>query len=125
MIQKQNSISKYASVINPFLAVRNLSMGLSQSDYQHQLKFINDAELYRRYLINNLNTKMAYGGSKTGDWDWTVDAEYWESVNDFDYKRPSIGWSMKNYAFEAFVLVLWLLVAGSLFVFTARKFETI
>ena len=125
LIQQQNSISKYASVVNPFLAVRNLSMGLSQSDYQHQLQFVADAEKYRRYLINNLNTKMAYGGSKTGDWDWSVDATYWETVNDFDYSRPSFSWSVQNYAFEAMMLLLWAIVAAFLFVFTAHKMKII
>ena len=125
LIQQQNSISKYASAINPFLAVRNLSMGLSQSDFQHQLKFVADAELYRRYLINNLNTTMAYGGSKTGDWDWSVDAAYWETVKDFDYRRPSFNWSVKNYAFEAVMLLLWAVVATLLLVFTSHKMKIV
>ncbi len=124
-IKQQNSISKYASLINPFLAVRNLSTGLSQSDYQHQLKFVADAEQYRRYLINNLNTKMAYGGSKTGDWDWQVDSKYWETVKDFDYSRPSLLWSVKNYWYEAGMLLLWTVFAGLLFVFTAKKLKLI
>jgi len=124
-IKQQNSISKYASLINPFLAVRNLSMGLSQSDYQHQLKFVADAEQYRRYLMNNLNTKMAYGGSKTGDWDWKVDSNYWETVKDFDYRRPSLIWSVKNYWYEAGMLLLWTVFAGLLVVFTAKKMKLI
>ncbi len=123
LIQQQNSISKYASAINPYLAVRNLSMGLSQSDYQHQLKFVADAELYRRYLINNLNSEMAYGGSKTGDWDWTVDAKYWETVKDFDYARPSFAWSIKNYIYEAAMLLLWTLISALFFVFTVKKMK--
>lgn len=123
LIQQQNNISKYASVFNPFLAVRNLSMGLSQSDYQHQLKFVADAELYRRYLINNLNTTMAYGGSKTGDWDWTVDSKYWQTVKDFDYARPSFLWSVKNYAHEAAMLLLWTIISALFFVFTVNKMK--
>ena len=124
-IKQQNSISKYASLINPFLAVRNLSMGLSQSDYQHQLKFVADAEQYRRYLINNLNTKMAYGGSKTGDWDWQVNAAYWETVKDFDYGRPSFVWSIKNYLYEAVMLLLWIIFAVLLYILTAKKMKLI
>lgn len=122
-IQQQNSISKYASFINPFLAIRNLSMGLSQSDYQHQLKFVEDAENYRRYLMNNLNLKMAYGGSKTNDWDWKVDATYWQTVKDFEYMRPSFTWSMKNYKYEAAILLTWLLLSVLLFAFTANKMK--
>ena len=124
-IKQQNSISKYASLVNPFLAVRNLSMGISQSDYQHQLKFVADAEQYRRYLINNLNTTMAYGGSKTGDWDWKVDPKYWETVKDFDYSRPSFTWSIKNYWYETGMLLLWTVFSGLLFVFTVKKMELI
>lgn len=122
-INRQNSISKYASVTNPFLAVRNLSMGLSQSDYHHHLKFVEDAEQYRRYLINNLNTKMAYGGSKTGDWDWKVDPVYWATVKDFEYARPSIQWSLQNYTWELLMLALWGLLSVILFVFTSKKMK--
>lgn len=122
-INRQNSISKYASITNPFLAVRNLSMGLSQSDFHHQLKFVQDAEQYRRYLINNLNTKMAYGGSKTGDWDWKVDPVYWTTVKDFEYNRPSMQWSLKNYTWELMMLATWGLLSVILFVLTSKKMK--
>jgi len=124
-IKQQNSITKYTSIINPFLAVRNLSMGLSQSDYQHQLKFVADAEQYRRYLINNLNSTMAYGGSKTGDWDWKVDSKYWETVKDFDYSRPSIAWSINNYIYELSMLLLWLVLSILFYLLTAKKMKLI
>ena len=122
-IKQQNSISKYGALINPFLAVRNLSMGLSQSDYQHQLKFLEDAENYRRYLMSNLNLKMAYGGSKTNDWDWKVDAAYWKTVKDFDYHRPSFKWSLAHYTYEVLILLIWTVVSGLLFVLTAKKMK--
>jgi ABC-2 type transport system permease protein len=124
-IGQQNSISRYAGALNPFLAVRNISMGLAQSDYLHQLQFLEEAETYRRSIIKNLNDKMAYGGSKTGDWDWTVDASFWETVPDFDYKRPTIQWSTRQYHLELAWMLMWVVFSGMLVFFTAQKMKTI
>ena len=51
-------------------------MGFCGTDMIHHLDFLKKAEDYRRVLIKALNDKHAYGGSKTGDWGWTVDSTF-------------------------------------------------
>lgn len=108
-IQQQNSISSTVSLFNPYLAIRNLSMTVSQSDYHSQLDLFAAAEQYRRYLIRELNHKMAYGGSKTGDWDWTTNQEFWKTIRDFDYPQTSLGKRLYRYRPELISLLFWLL----------------
>jgi ABC-2 type transport system permease protein len=108
---KQNTITRNASITNPYLAVRNLSMGLTQSDMQHHLQLLEDAEEYRRMLIRTLNEKMAYGGSKTGDWDWAPDSTWYATLPDFSYKAPLLKSTLSWYRTEWFALFLWI-VAG-------------
>ena len=109
-IIKQNSISKYASFVNPFLAIRNISMGISQSDFSCHLELLFEAEQYRRYLIKNLNDKMTYGGSKTGDWEWKVDAKYWETVKDFSYPSIPLMKNLKSNSIELSAMFFWIIL---------------
>lgn len=121
----QNKISAYSSLIDPYLAVRNLSMSITQSDYHHQLRFLEEAENYRRYLIGALNKKMAYGGSKTGDWGWTTDTEFWSSVNDFRLSRPDLLWAFRNNMMELISMLLWALLSAGLLFVTAATMKII
>jgi ABC-2 type transport system permease protein len=120
-ILKQNSISKYASFINPYLAIRNTSMAISQSDFSSHLNLLASAETYRRYLIKELNDKMAYGGSKTGDWDWKVDAKYWETVKDFTYPSTTLLHNINTNGAEIGALLLWVLLLIAGIAITSKK----
>jgi|688.fasta_scaffold20913_9 ABC-2 type transport system permease protein len=120
-IMKQNSISKYASFVNPYLAIRNTSMGISQSDFSSHLNLLISAELYRRYLIKELNNKMAYGGSKTGDWDWKVDANYWGTIKDFTYPNAKLSQSVKSINVELAAILFWILLVTVSTTITSKK----
>jgi ABC-2 type transport system permease protein len=124
-IAQQNSISKYLSFLNPYLAIRNTSMNVCQSNFGNHLNLLNEAEQYRRYLIKTLNDKMAYGGSKTGDWDWKVDAKYWETVKDFSYPTASLYQSIQQGTIELAALATWLLLAIIGVTITAKKLKAI
>ncbi len=120
-LDAQNRVSSWAAFANPFLALRNMSMGLAQSDYRHQLQLLQDAEAYRRMLMKNLNEKMAYGGSKTGDWDWTVDSTYWRTIPDFAYQQPRLATTLGWYRLEWLALGGWLLLGMGWLGWLARR----
>jgi ABC-2 type transport system permease protein len=124
-IAKQNSISKYAGFINPFLAIRNLSMSVCQSGFSDHLTLLTEAEQYRRYLIKTLNDKMAYGGSKTGDWDWKVDAAYWSTIKDFNYPIPPLSTRLYTSFTELTALSVWLILIATGISLTARKMKVL
>jgi ABC-2 type transport system permease protein len=106
----QNKISKISALINPFQCIRNLSMTFCNTGSAQHAQFLTSAEAYRRDLIKTLNNKMAYGGSKTGDWDWTVNAGFWKSVDDFKYQPPSFEKSWNNSLADIGVLAGWVLL---------------
>ena len=64
-------------------------MGFSGTDNFHHLEFQKESEVYRRVFIKKLNDEHAYGGSKTGDWGWKAEQEFFNSINDFQYETPS------------------------------------
>ena len=87
---QQNRLSEWAGFINPFLAVRNLSMALAGTDFQHHVAFARAAESYRRAFVKKMNKDMevnhkpgiAYG-------DYNVGREMWSSIAPFEYQLPS------------------------------------
>ncbi len=121
LLKKQKSTYQLSGLFNPFAALQSLSMGGSGSDMIHHLDFLKQAELYRRDLIKTLNDKHAYGGSKTGEWGWTVDQEFFSSVKDFSYQSPDISVVLRYYTIDLFCLLFWIVLTSSLIVFTTKK----
>ena len=89
-------------------------MGFCGSDMIHHLDFLKKAELYRRYLIKTLNDKHAHGGSKTGEWRWTVDNTFFRSVKTFKYQTMKIKDQIENYYIDILSLIVWVLFSGFL-----------
>ena len=106
---RQNRVAARVALLDPLLAVSHLSRGLAETDVYHHFRFLSQAEEYRRGLIRKLNLEMAYGGSKTGDWDWKVGAGYWQGIPDFTYRPPTIGGSLRPYRAELLALLAWVL----------------
>ena len=85
-------------------------MGFCGTDMIHHLDFLKKAEDYRRVLIKALNDKHAYGGSKTGDWKWTVDSDFFKSVQGFTYETPRISNHLNHYLIDLLFLFCWALL---------------
>ncbi len=104
---KQKKTFQRSGLINPFVSLQSLSMGLAGTDNWHHTHFQQEAEKYRRVFIKTLNDHHAYGGSKTGDWSWTADQEFYNSVADFDYQTPIINKALPVYKTDMVFMGLW------------------
>lgn len=124
-IKKQSRATALSSFINPFAAVRNLSMSLAGTDAFTHFDFTTKAEQYRRKIIKAMNDEMAYGGSKTGDWKWAVKQDYWQKVPDFNYVQPQLKGSLQNNYSEITAMLFWLLVTLLLLYFTTNRIPVI
>jgi len=107
ILQKQKFLYQISGFLNPYASLQSLSMGLCATDMIHHLDFLKKSEEYRRYLIKTLNDKHAYGGSRTGDWKWTVDSTFFKSVDDFSYNTPKIENQIKHYYIDLVCLLFW------------------
>ena len=119
--QKQKKLYQLSGLLNPFSSLQNLSMGFCGSDMIHHLDFLKKAENYRRYLIKTLNDKHAHGGSRTGEWRWTVDNTFFRSVKTFDYQTMLIKNHIGNYLFDILALIAWAIFAGSLMRYKIKR----
>ena len=119
--QKQKKLYQLSGLLNPFSSLQNLSMGFCGSDMIHHLDFLKKAEHYRRYLIKTLNDKHAHGGSKTGEWRWTVDNAFFRSVKTFDYQTMLIKDQIGSYIIDILALIVWVIFAGYLFRYKVNR----
>lgn len=119
VISKQKTFAQASSIPNPLQSLQSLSMGFSGTDYAHHVDFMLKAENYRRAFIKALNDKHAYGGSKTGDWEWAADQKFYRSLSDFSYQGIPVKDLFAVFWSDLLILMSWTLV-GVLLLATLR-----
>ncbi|WP_081918418.1 ABC transporter permease [Sphingobacterium sp. ML3W] len=123
LLQQQKRFYQLSGVFNPFSSLQNAGMGFSGSDMLHHLDFLKQAENYRRDLIRTLNEKQTYGGSKTGDWGWKENNEFYKSVKDFEYRTPTIGQVMAYYGLDMLFMAIWVLITTCIVFLLSKKIK--
>ncbi|PWV48834.1 DUF3526 domain-containing protein [Chitinophaga sp. S165] len=114
LIQAQNSYDAYARWIDPFMALREISMGLCGTDLTAVTHFQRAARNYRNDFIRQLNNKLEQGG-KAGP-------EFYRQMKPFSYIQPPVQEVYKRLMPAYLALIAWLCMplAGLLF-FNRRK----
>jgi len=105
----QNSIATILGFVDPYLAIRNISMTLSGVDFETFSEFQKQTEQYRFAKTKKLNeihlTQINY---KT-DREQKVDQSNWQQQEDFTFKPLSLSQTFKNAAWGFTSLILWIL----------------
>lgn len=122
-IAAQNRIGSLSGFINPFMAIKNLSMAIAGTDMHHHFNFTRDAENYRRMLISNLNTQDAARVSKFKDAKGKMTREYWQQIKDYRYQSPSLAWSLSHCRIEIAALLMWIAGISLIIYFTSNKIQ--
>ncbi len=125
LFHKQNNISTYASLINPYIAIRNISMALSTSDLYSFNHFQNTVSNYRMNLIKVMNDDMAYNTKYGEFFEYKAGKDLWDSIPPFSYSPPSIKSTVLPYLFEISVIVIWCTVLLALINISSKKFKII
>lgn len=105
-LDKQNQISLWCSLIDPFIATKGISMGLSGTDYYTHLDFQQQAEQYRRSFVQYMNLDMQ-NHSELGNWDYKVGPEVYRHAPQFSYQQPSIVQNIRPYLAGFCSLLIW------------------
>lgn len=122
---QQKQTYQLAGIINPFISLQNASMGFSASDNLHHQEFLTQVEHYRRGFIKTLNDKHAYGGSKTGDWGWEADNDFFKSVPDYEHETIALASVFSHYLPDVILLIGWVVVVGLLLVVGTKNLRII
>ena len=124
-IEKQNKVSHLASFLDPFIAIRDLSMGVSQTDYPSQVAFERQVQEYRLYMMRYLNEYMSFN-TKAGDWETKAPREVYLGLKKFRYEPPpAVSAVFENYSLLLTSLAVWLAIACFIINLSSKKLKPI
>lgn len=128
--ERQNSISKLVALINPYIAVKNLSMALSGTDFAAYVDFQAQAENYRYELAQKMNElqiehispeKTSGSSGKTH----VVEKEYWSEMPDFQHHFLPLNSALQPELLSILSLVLWSLASIWSISFLSKKAKSV
>lgn len=109
---KQNNIERYSAFVNPYTAIKNLSMAFSGTDFKSFLHFKNKAETYRYKLAQDMNQlQMDYIPNKGKEGPTKLSSQFWKDFPPFEYKTLSTATVFKNELTSILALLLWVILA--------------
>jgi len=127
--KKQNSFSKTVSFLNPYIAMKNLSMGLSNTDYESYTDFQKQAENYRYVMAQKMNAlQIKYISNKKPsptDKPYSISKEHWADLEEFHYEPEKIKTVLKNEIVSILSIVLWIMLLFILIRIAAQKLKAI
>ncbi|MBS7254197.1 ABC transporter permease [Flavobacterium branchiicola] len=126
---KQNSFSKAVSFLNPYIAMKNLSMGLSNTDYDSYIDFQKQAESYRYKMaqkMNGLQIKFI-SNKKPGpnDKPLAIGKEHWADLDEFHYEPKELSAILKTEILSVISISIWIIVLLILIRFAAKNLKAI
>ena len=110
--ENQNSFSKVMAFFNPYMAIKNLSMALSSTDFPTFIDFQEQAESYRYKMAQEMNVlQMKYisntAKSSAGQ-ENIISKKYWADLDDFDYKPAGIISVFKHEIISIVAFIFWI-----------------
>ncbi|MBC6399527.1 MAG: DUF3526 domain-containing protein [Ekhidna sp.] len=113
--RNQNKLSRWMAVVNPYLAVKNLSMALCGTDFASYAIFQNQAEEYRYKLAQRMNElQMKFISSKRVSGSegkvHVVNRSEWAAFPDFKHEFSNIGSTLRSEVISIVPLVIWVLL---------------
>lgn len=112
--EQQNKVTRLSAFINPFAALRNISMATSGTDFYSYTGFQHQAEAYRYRLaqyMNELQIKLI-SNKKQGDQDkpYSISREYWKTFPGFHYRPTGLGRAMLYELLSLAALLFWIIL---------------
>jgi len=120
----QSKVYRATAALSPFLPTRFLSMAISRTDYNSHWDFADAAEKYRIVLVGKMNGHMVEN-SKTGDWDYQVGEEVWESVPEFEYQPPTYASIIGGNGSNMLTLFAWVFASFAALYFAVSRIRGI
>jgi ABC-2 type transport system permease protein len=117
----QQRIVRAASVLSPAIAIEAVSSAMAGTDWAHQQDFADQAEAYRRVLVQSLNKALTDGGAAAQYGE--VDSDVYKAIPPFQYRLPGPAFAVVACAGSMGVLMVWLAASASVAVLALRRRE--
>ncbi len=123
--RRQNQLTKWLALVNPYLGVKGLSMALCGTDLETYASFQHQAEAYRYELaqaMNELQIKHIRANVTSSEGKVNVvDREEWKSFPDFTYEYPTVESTLGSELLALISILLWSVVALGMMNYWARN----
>ena len=127
--RKQNSITDGLVVLNPYLAIKNVSMSFSGTDFDTYVNFLSQTENYRykqSQYMNELQMKFISNKATSSEGKVNViDKTYWKSTPKFNYEFTAVSQTIKTQLSAIITLVVWFLLALLFMIKFSNRFKII
>ncbi|MEL6556951.1 MAG: DUF3526 domain-containing protein [Bacteroidota bacterium] len=127
--RKQNQFSSWMAIVNPYMAVKNLSMSLSDTGFESYVYFQKQAEDYRYKLaqhMNNLQIKYIGAGINSSEGKRNViDRSEWQNFDDFEHRFLRLGKTLANELVSLISLIVWTLLSTWMVGYNAKNTKVV
>ncbi|RBQ07966.1 ABC transporter permease [Pedobacter miscanthi] len=127
--EKQNSITTLTGFINPYLALKNISMALTASDFNTYIDFQNQAEVYRYQLAQKMNKlqieKISNIAPGEEEKPLAISGKNWAEQSDFNYRFQKLDAVIANGLLALSTITCWLLAIIIFLQYASRWIKTI
>lgn len=111
---QQNNVSRLSAFINPFAAVKNVSMAMSGTDFHSYVRFQEQTEDYRYQLaqhMNELQIKLVSNKKLAAtDKPYIISSDYWKAFPDFKYQGLSSAQAAGGEALSFVAFLFWVIL---------------
>ncbi len=127
--EKQSKVVNAMALFNPYLAIKNISMVLSGTDFGSYKIFKREAEDYRYNLaqtMNNLQIEhISNYTASSADKKAVISQQYWKDFPPFQHRFLTKSEMTMAIAYSTFVLILWLLLLTFSVLFLTKNLKAL
>lgn len=127
--EKQNSFVTALSYLNPFLAIKHLSMALTASDFNTYVDFQDQAEAYRYGLAQHMNQLQKEKISNVNPGKFgkplSISRSHWAEQPDFNYQFKPVSWVISTQISTIISLFCWLTAVLIILTFSSKWVKTL
>ena len=129
LYQKQSQVVLYSAVLNPYIAIKHISMVLSGTDFESYQMFNEAAENYRYSLAQTMNDLQIEQISNTvkssADKNAVISQQNWIDFPAFKHDFLSFKKMIKSTILSIGALAIWLIIVVLLTVYFSKNLKAI
>ncbi len=127
--RQQNRFTRLTAFINPYVAVKSISMALSGTDFESYAAFERQAEAYRYQMAQQMNELQMEFISNTqsgaGDQPQTISQDHWKAFPDFQHHFVTTRSALRNETLSIMALLTWSIASVGLVFYLSKKAKAI
>lgn len=122
-VAAQDRLFGVFGIASPTIAMQRLSPALAGTDFDQHRAFIDQAEHYRRALVDRMNADGTAHAVRPGEAAHTADITLWSSIPAFAFVPPALAGMAGTLALPFAALIGCALFAGALLSIVTRRLK--